>query len=246
MWLFDFHHYLFSGEAGAITGGVLGLIGIGFVVTGIVLWWPQRKTFRLRLWPARMTRPAIVRQHRDLGIVIAPLLFLSLLTGVTLALKPVRELVFSPLAGPAEMRAALAPPEAVGGAMPDRIDWAALLGEARRRFPDGEFRVLGLPRRPGGLISLRMKQPAEWLPNGRTTLWFDPADGRVIEARDALAFAPGPKLFNMVYPVHAARVGGLPYRLAMTLSGLALALLGTLSVWTFWFRRPKARRSGRH
>ena len=38
----------------------------------------------------------------------------------------------------------------------------------------------------------------------------------------------------------AAKVGGLAYRLLMTLSGLVLATLGGLAVWSFWFgkRRP--------
>jgi uncharacterized iron-regulated membrane protein len=40
-------------------------------------------------------------------------------------------------------------------------------------------------------------------------------------------------------------VGGLPYRLVMTVSGLALTLLGTLAVVTFWGNpvgNPKRRR----
>src|SRR3546814_19586551 len=65
-----------------------------------------------------------------------------------------------------------------------------MLAEAHRRFPTAEFRILSLPRRAGDPISLRMRQPAEWLPNGRTTLWFDAATGRLLGARDALAMAP--------------------------------------------------------
>ncbi len=51
----------------------------------------------------------------------------------------------------------------------------------------------------------------------------------------------GAQVFNGAYPLHAAKVGGLAYRLLMTVSGLALTLLGTLTVWTFWFKRPGAR-----
>jgi uncharacterized iron-regulated membrane protein len=50
------------------------------------------------------------------------------------------------------------------------------------------------------------------------------------------------QVFNGAYPLHAAKVGGLAYRLLMTLSGLALALLGSLTVWTFWFKRPRQKR----
>src|SRR3546814_9612480 len=66
-----------------------------------------------------------------------------------------------------------------------------MLAEAHRRFPTAEFRILSLPRRAGDPISLRMSQPAEWLPNGRTTLWFDAATGRLLGARDALAMEIG-------------------------------------------------------
>lgn len=239
LWLFDLHHYLWSGETGATVAGLLGLLGLGFVVTGVILWWRTRKTFEFRLWPARMSRPAILRQHRDFGILIAPLLVISMLTGVMLTLNPVRHLLLSPLSSAEDMKAALAAPKVAGGALNPRLDWTFVFTQARQRFPEAEFRSLGLPKGEGALISLRMKQPEEWLPNGRTLLWFDPADGRLVEARNALDMPVGSQVFNAVYPLHAAKVGGLAYRLAMTASGLGLCLLGTLSVWSFWFRRPK-------
>lgn len=241
LWLFDLHHYFWAGEAGSTAAGLLGLIGIGFVVTGIILWWRTRKTFEFRLWPARMSRPAILRQHRDFGLIIAPLLVISMLTGVMLTLKPVASFLLSPLSTAEEMKAALAPPKVAGGPLNPQLDWNFVLSQARQQFPEAEFRSLSLPKGQGGLISLRMKQPEEWLPNGRTLLWFDPASGRMIEARDALTMPPGSQVFNMAYPLHAAKVGGLAYRLVMTVSGLGLCLLGTLSLWSFWFRRPKPR-----
>lgn len=57
--------------------------------------------------------------------------------------------------------------------------------------------------------------------------------------RDALSMPAGQQAFMKVYPLHAAKVGGLAYRLLMTLSGLGMALLGTLAVWSFWFKRPR-------
>jgi uncharacterized iron-regulated membrane protein len=71
-------------------------------------------------------------------------------------------------------------------------------------------------------------------------LWFDAADGRLLAARDARN-AAGAQASTCAYPLHAAKVGGLAWRLVMTCSGLALALLGSLTVWTFWFRRPRRR-----
>lgn len=239
IWLFDFHHHLFSGDTGEMMAGIAGLAGLGFVITGAILWWRTRRTFKLRPWPKRMSRPAILMHHRDLGIVAAPLLLISLVTGTMLALEPVRNALLSPLSSPAEMKAALALPKVEGGALAANPNWAAMIGEARRLYPDAEIRILTLPRQPGALISLRTRQPAEWLPNGRTTLYFAPDSGRLIEARDAFALPLGWRVFNYAYPLHAAKVGGLPYRLVMTLSGLTLAMLGSFAVWSFWFRRPR-------
>ena len=114
-----------------------------------------------------------------------------------------------------------------------------MLGEARRRFPDAEFRILSLPRKPGDPISVRMKQPAEWLPNGRTTLAFDAATGEVLAARDALTLPSGAQAFNMAFPIHASKVGGWTWRILLTITGLAMTMLGSFAVWSFWFRRPK-------
>lgn len=240
IWIFDFHHHLFAGDAGEWVIGIAGLCGLFFIVSGAILWWRTRRTFRPRLWPKRLTRAAIIMHHRDLGIVAAPLLLLSVVTGTMMIFRPFAMAAVAPFGPVAETTKALEPPRYKGGPLAANPDYRAMLSEARRRFPDAEFRILSLPRKPGDAISLRMKQPAEWLPNGRTTLWFDAATGTVLDARDALAMPPGAQAFNMAYPLHAAKVGGLPYRLVMTLSGLVLAMLGTLTVWTFWFRRPKA------
>ncbi|MDB5684768.1 MAG: peptidase [Sphingomonas bacterium] len=242
LWLFDLHHQLWAGEVGETIVGIAALIGIGFVVTGIILWWPMRRAFRLRLWPARMTRPAIVRQHRDLGILIAPMLFLSMLTGTVLVLKPVAALLLRPWSTPGEMAEAGRPPSIRGGALSATLDWHAVIAQAQARFPGAEVRVLALPRKPGDLLAMRLRQPAEWLPNGRTMAWFDPANGRLVASRGAETLPKGNRIFNLAYPLHAAKVGGLPYRLLITASGLALAMLGSLAVWSFWTKRPNGRR----
>ena len=234
IWLFDLHHHLLTGDAGELAAGIMAVVGLGFVITGVILWWPARRLFALRAWPANMSRNAVVRQHRDLGVVTAPLLFVSLLTGVMMTLPAVEDLLLAPFTSPAAMAAASKPPAVTGGPPAADLDVAALLTAARARHPDGELRTISRPARPGGLISLRMRQQAEWLPNGRTMFWFDPADGRLVASRDAQALPLGLRIANAEYPIHAAKVGGLPYRLVMTVSGLTLTLLGTLAVWSFW------------
>ncbi len=234
LWLFDLHHHLFAGESGEIVIGVAGLAAIAFVVTGVLLWWRSRRTFKFRFWPARMTTPAIRMHHRDLGIMFAPLLLLVALTGTMMIFRPVAAFVLSPLSSPATILADLSPPKLKGGKFAKNIDWNRVIRTAHRLYPDAQLRIVSLPLKSGDPITIRVKQPEEWLPNGRTMIWFDAANGDLIGHRDALAMAPGTQAFNMAYPLHAAKVGGLPYRVLMTLCGLALTLLGSLAVWTFW------------
>ncbi len=243
LWMFDLHHYLFFGEAGEMAGGILGLAGLGFIVTGTILWWSRRKFFRWRNaglpWPKRMSRPAIMHNHRDVGLIWAPMLAVSFFTAVMLTVPALADAILAPWNNGVTIAQSLAPPAVKGGVATAPPDWKQLLTAARTRFPETEFRIVALPAKEGDLISLRTRQRSEWLPNGRSTFWFDPADGRVVEARDAFALSPGMRFFNKTYPLHAATVGGQAFRLLTAVMGIVLTVLGTLAVWTFWFRRNR-------
>lgn len=243
IWVFDLHRHLLAADVGEAVGGVVGLVGLGFVVSGGILWWRTRRNFKFRLLPKRLSRSSIVRHHRDLGIVVAPLLFLSMLTGSMLALRPVASLLLRPLSSPTEMAAARAPPAYRSALPPANLPWRTMLDAARARFPEAEVRVISLPQKPGDLLAIRLRQPGEWLPNGGTTVWIDPADARVVATRDAFEVPLGLRAFNLAYPAHAAKVGGLAYQLVMTMSGLALTLLGTLAVFSFWVKMVRLRRT---
>jgi len=111
------------------------------------------------------------------------------------------------------------------------------LAEVQRRYPEAELRGLSIPMSTGELIRIRARQPHEWLPNGRTLFWVDPADGRFVDSLDARSLPLAARAFNIVYPIHASTVGGLIYKAAMTVAGLALTLMGTLAVYGFWRHR---------
>jgi uncharacterized iron-regulated membrane protein len=241
LWLFDLHHHLFTGDVGETIVGISGLCALGFVITGAILWWRTRRTFKPRLLPRRLSRAAILMHHRDLGIIVAPLILLSALTGAMMVFRPVAGLVLAPFSPPSAITVALAAPKVKSAPLADHPAWGAIIRTAHARFPDAAIRILALPRKDGAPITIRMKRAGEWLPNGRSTLYFDAGDGHLLAAKDALAMPLGARIFNAAYPVHAAKVGGVLWRLVMTCSGLGLALLGSFAVWSFWFKPPPAR-----
>jgi uncharacterized iron-regulated membrane protein len=236
LWLFDLHHHLFSGEIGEVLSGIIGIAGILFVLTGVILWWRGRRGFRFRLWPERLAPGPIVRHHRDLGIVTAPLLVISMLSGVMILFAPIRFAMIGEEHRPKIERAGTS----VSGP-------ADALVAAKAMFPGAVLRRISLPASPGGPLIVRMRQPFEWTPNGRTQLAF--AANGIVTVQDAAAANRQAWLSEKLYPIHSAKVGGWTWKLAMTASGLALSLLGSLTVWSFWARRAtrrKARRLGRN
>jgi uncharacterized iron-regulated membrane protein len=239
LWLFDFHHHLWMGDTGTTLTGFLALIGLGFVITGFLLWWRTRKDFKLRLLPSSLSRLQIIRHHRDLGVVMTPLLFVLFLTAAMLTLRPIAELLLAPLSSPGTIAKSLAAPNVKGGPLAANFDWSAALQTVRNAYPDAELRTISVPKRSGELMRIRVRQPAEWLPNGRTIFWFDAADGRLVEARDAAALPLATRAYNLVYPIHASKIGGVVYKSAMTAAGVSLTLLGALAMYGFWGYRAR-------
>lgn len=242
LWLFDLHHHLLIGHTGETISGVLGLLLLGFVITGAILWWRTRKSFAFRVWPKRMSRSAIIRQHRDIGVVASPLLLVTALTGSLMIFSSLSDALLAPWAGEAGPEEA---EYAVGSSA--EPNFAALMTAGQAAFPEARPRRLQLPSEPGEPALLRLRQDFEWTPNGRSYAYLDPATGKLAGTEDPAQSDMRSAIQEKFYPVHSAKVGGLLWQLLLTFSGLTLVLLGTLASWSFWFRKgdgkPKPARS---
>jgi uncharacterized iron-regulated membrane protein len=233
LWLFDLHHHLLAGETGETITGIAGIAGLLFVISGSILWWRTRRAFAPTLLPRRIEPGAILRHHRDIGIVAAPLLLLSMTTGVLMVFGGVAAALIGPDA---------APPVEVAASAPSGAAAEAAILQAKARYPDAMLRRVTLPRDTGKPISVRMRQPFEWTPNGRTQLTFDAESGRLLTVQDPARARTSASVREKLYPVHTAKVGGIAMKLLMTLSGLSLTLLGTLAVYGFWLRKVRQSR----
>ena len=241
LWLFDLHHYLLMGEIGEIITGILGIFLLAFAITGTILWWRTRKTFRIRLWPARYTASAIIRHHRDLGVMASPLLILVAATGTMMIFPAIASALLSPYTT-AEERPAL--PTDLSS--PDEsTDWRAAMANARSAYPTAAARRLMMPARPGEPIAIRYRQDFEWTPNGRSYVWVDPGTLSVVAMDDPAKDGVASALVEKLYPVHAAKVGGILWRIALTFAGLSLVLLGLFASWSFWSGKLAKRPAGR-
>lgn len=212
--IFDLHHHLFAGETGTLVTGWVGVAALAMVVSGLILWWPARRSFAACVYPQRPGRAGWLAAHRDLAVMAAPMIALSLLTGAPVALQSVsRAVLDAPVPKPAKAQ--------TFGA----VNWDAAMRGAQARFPTAAIRIATAPAKAGAPVAIRLKQTAEWHANGRTIVYAEPATGAVIKVADALAESDGGRFFNGLWPVHAAKVGGWPWKIMILLSGLSLGAL---------------------
>lgn len=214
--IFDLHHQLLGGDLGETIVGTLGLMGALMAISGVVLWWPARRAFRAAVLPRQPTRAGWLAAHRDLAIMTAPLVLLSMLSGAAMALPDVAR----PL-----MNATPPTPPRVQIVPSGPTDWRAVVVLAQGAFPAATIRLVQFPAQPDRPITVRLRQPGEWHTNGRTLVHLSPGVPRVVGVYDAQAQNPGARAFAAIWPIHAAKVGGWPWKVAIFLSGLSLAAL---------------------
>jgi uncharacterized iron-regulated membrane protein len=228
-WLFDLHHYLLAGETGMIIAGLAGLCAVVMILSGLILWLPAAPSFGWRLWPQSWKRRDLLAHHRDLGVVLSAPLMIFVLTGAALVFpdqsRAILNVVTFSLPPPA-----LQKPKVNTG----DIDWRSTLTPAMRQFPDAEPRIVSWPKTPNAPVAIRVRQGAEWHPNGRTIVHINPETGAIIGVVNAQSLPGGARAFNAVYPLHAAKIGGHLYDALAVLAGCGLGLLSLLAGLSYW------------
>lgn len=239
--LFDLHAHLLAGETGEFIGGLAGLAGALMAVTGCVLWWPTRRSFRFAaLWPNSLSRRSMLIWHRDIGMLLSPLLLLLLLTGSGMVYYTSIQKLFNAAFGDAVPQSAqpAGDPNA-----PFILPDAATLARVSRHFPEGELLYYYVDGSGQGINRFRLRQTCELHPNGRSFVYTDVSSGQVLAADDACASPPGERLLHTVYPLHAARIASGLYRLLAFITAVVLAGLAVTGVMTYMqqlTRRPRA------
>lgn len=235
-WLFDLHHRLLLGDWGLYLSGVAGLAGSLLILTGLYAVWPMRLGLRRGLKITASSRTQLRSLHRNLGVFSAVPILLLLLTGAAMVWSAQTRAFFDQWGAPEPLPVMTVSPDPVMAP----IDWAAGFTGASRAFPDAVPRMAIWPG-GAGPASLRLKQPGEWHPNGRTRYVFIDA---LAQSEDALSLGAGREAFNAIYPLHAGKTGSGIYKLLTALFGLALTALSFLGLISFTkrFALPSIRR----
>lgn len=239
LWLRDLHTHLLGGQRGEQLAGVVGLIGLFLLLSGLYLWWPRSGGMVAQL---RWFRGPPIRRwlswHRSLGTLTLPIVLLVALTGVAMVWSDVARgvlgLLLTDSPDPTAPAVIAREPQV---ATSDPAHGRALLTAARTALPQAELARVSLPAADDARLVFRARSDGEWHPVGRSLVWLDRVRGASIAAVDASGLAPAARASHAIYPLHGGMVGGWPWRLAVALAGLLPAFLLVTGTLLWWQRR---------
>lgn len=238
--LSDLHIYLLSGDTGKNIIGWVGLTTLGLIVLGFWLWWPKRgrwqQAFKIK-WDASAVR-IWLDLHKLAGVLAGIFILLIAATGGALALSDaVTEPLFIALTGEGAKKPA--PVSSRNTGAPASLDAMAL--QALTTFPAGRITRIMLPTNPQGAVAVRMQLPGEIHQLGRTFVYFDQYDGRLLRADNALQANLATRINSWFYPLHTGVYGGIASRLLHVAVGISLTLLAFSGCW-IWARNRLAKK----
>lgn len=219
--LVEFHHKLFLAETGRTLLGVVAVILTVMIVSGFILWWPMRRTWRARVWPDSGRRKALIAVHRDIGAMLSPILSVTALTGIVISwpnlIQPLFD--FSRKPGVIDTR----PVGAIDWRRPLRAGGAAVPGAVIRML------VFGTGDKP---TMLRLRHAEEWNSQGLTLVWFD-GGGAIAKVADTRTEAPAARAYGMIYPIHSGQTPLRSFRILLAVTGIGLLLISLLGAAAF-------------
>lgn len=241
--LWHLHVYLLSGENGERVMGVVGVLALLIVLTGLIVWLPRAARWWRGLivrWPSNWKRVNF-DLHRAGGIWSAAFLAVTAFTGAALIFHD----AFLAAANGITRSSPVAAPPAVT-AQPEAawLPLDTLLANAHRALPGGTITYVTFPSTPDAPLSARLHFAEALHPNGRSFVHLDPWTGAPVAVESALRAPAGTRALNLLYPLHIGSFGGFAVRLLYALFGLtplALLVTGTLMWWNRT-QAPKRRR----
>jgi uncharacterized iron-regulated membrane protein len=234
--LVELHHNWLTGKPGKIANGVLAALLFIFICSGWLLW--RKRGFKWRfLAPKKFSPPDLHALHRNLGVLISPLLAITALTAFGIVFSAQVGPVFARMA-PAGPVSPIAAQPAASGSLPDAMRAAAAI------FPDAAFVQIQPAAKPGAVHKISMKRPGEIANKGFTRVYVSSADGSIELARDALAGSWNAKLMESLLPLHSGHTGWFGHKLIAALEGVLLSALAAAGFFSFWMRRMRAKGSG--
>ncbi len=230
-----FHVELFGGKIGRTVVGTATVIALFLVLTGIILWWPDKL---VRINTAASWKRINFDLHHALGIVAALVLIVVTASGLVIHFDVLTKAVRSLDATPA----APAPPQPSAPAGSTLASFETLAAVARAALPGANIMFIST----GGAkfpATVAMRFPEDHTPGGRSRVLIDRYTGTVLAKLSTRDARLGTRIDNLKRSLHTGDVLGKPTEAIWLFAALVMAsqvLTGFLMWWNA--RRARAAR----
>ncbi|PQO43070.1 PepSY-associated TM helix domain-containing protein [Blastopirellula marina] len=237
--IYRLHFRLLAGMFGGLAVGVIGIVVLISLISGVVLWWPLLKGgFRAAL-AIRGGSRFNYDLHKTTGIVTALFLLVITFSGVYMELpfviKPVLEVVSTKTKPPKDLKSA-----AAEGRTALTADQAIEI--AVKEFPGAVYDHLHPPEGDEGIYEVAFRQPGEVQSSfGRTQVYLDQYGGEVLFVHSPETFTATDTFDAWQFPLHNGEAFGLLGRWVVFCLGIVPAIL-YVTGFLLWYRRKKKKK----
>ncbi|REA62212.1 PepSY domain-containing protein [Dyadobacter luteus] len=232
------HRYLCMGDTGKVITGISCICFLVIMITGLVLWWPNRKNQKQRFtikWDASPKR-LNWDLHAVFGFYVLPFVFLIALTGLVWSYKWVNNLIYLAFDGkPQQKREAPAQLSLMGKSA---THYQEILSETHKLLPNPGKVTFTTLDADSLSITIAKTDDAAAISNVVSFLYFSKTDGSLVSTRLYKDETPGFKARRVVFPIHTGSLWGLPTKIIAFIASFIAASLPVTGI-IIWLGRKK-------
>lgn len=225
--VFRLHFALLAGETGGIIVGIMSVVLLFSVLTGLIVWWPLTGHWRRVL--SIKPRASVERFNHDLhqtsGFYTFPILFVVLISGVYMNL-PDQFMALVKQLSPGT-QGFMDNPHSLPAVGKKPIDLTQALNIVQSHYPEGRVNGLGVPDGETGVYHINMIDVP-----GLSRFWserqviVDQYNGTILKVQDpSTRSTAGQTFIEWQWPLHSGKAFGWTGRILVFLSGLACPVL---------------------
>jgi uncharacterized iron-regulated membrane protein len=239
------HRYLCMGDTGKVITGISCICFLTIMITGLVLWWPNRKNKKQRFrvkWDASPKR-LNWDLHAVFGFYVLPFVFLIALTGLVWSYRWVNNLIYLAFDGkPQQKREAPAQLPTVGKSA---THYQQILNKTHKLLPNpGKVTFTTLDADTLS-VTIAKTDDAAAISNVVSFLYFNKTDGALVSTRLYKDETPGFKARRVVFPVHTGSLLGLPTKIIAFIASFIAASLPVTGVIIWLGRKKKGKKKAK-
>ncbi|QRR02349.1 PepSY-associated TM helix domain-containing protein [Dyadobacter sandarakinus] len=236
------HRYLCLEETGKVITGISCVCFLVIMITGLVLWWPNRKNRKQRFtikWGAKFKR-LNWDLHAVAGFYVLPFIFLIALTGLVWSYPWVNEQLQMAFDGkpPTKKEA----PDNLPHAKKDQAVFEKIYAQTIRELPHRGSIAMTFGKSGKQAVTVSRRDDEAAVDNIVSFLYFDQKSGALISRRLYENESRGFKARRLVFPIHTGSLLGWPTKILAFLAALVAATLPVTGIVIWIGRKFKSKK----